>query len=55
MVKGITEDNVLMGLIPCTMMIYTRNIRLESLGLEIDDNIFVPYLIIIDQKEGFVM
>jgi hypothetical protein len=53
-VKGITKDNVLTGLISDTMMICTRNIRLKILGLDIDDNIFVPYVIRTDQKEGFV-
>jgi hypothetical protein len=53
-VKGITKDIVLMGLIPYTMTICTRNIRPKRLGLEIDDNISVPYVVKTDQKEGFV-
>jgi hypothetical protein len=53
-VKGITKDDVLMGLIPYTTMIYTRKIRLESLSLEIDDDISIPYIIRTDQKKGFV-
>jgi hypothetical protein len=45
MIKGITNDNVLMGLIPDMKTIYTRKIMLEILGLEIDDNISVPYVV----------
>jgi hypothetical protein len=54
MVNGITKDNVLTGLILDTTTICTRNIRPESLGLEIDDNIYVLYVIRTDQKEGFI-
>jgi hypothetical protein len=43
-----------MGLILDTMMICTINIKLECLGLEIDDNISVPYVIRADQKDGFL-
>jgi hypothetical protein len=52
--KGITKDDVLMGLIPYKTMICTRKIRPESLSLEIYDDISVPYIIRTDQKEGFV-
>jgi hypothetical protein len=44
-VKGITKDDVLMGLMPYTTMIFTREIRIEILILDIDDNIFIPYII----------
>jgi hypothetical protein len=54
MVKGITKDNVLAGLIPNMTTICTRNIRPKILGLEIDDNISVPYVIRTYHKEGFV-
>jgi hypothetical protein len=53
-IKGITKDDVLTGLIPYTTTICTRKIRLESLSLEIYDDIFVPYVIRTDQKKGFV-
>jgi hypothetical protein len=54
MIEGITQDNLLMGLILDTMTIYTRKVKPESLDLEIDDNISIPYFIRTDQKEGFI-
>jgi hypothetical protein len=54
MVKGITKDNILMGLIPNMMMIYKRYIRLKILGLEINDDVSIPYIIWADQKERFI-
>jgi hypothetical protein len=55
-VKGIIEDDVLSGLdIICDDDLYWISRAMESLSLEIDNNIFVPYVIIIDQKNGFVM
>jgi hypothetical protein len=52
--KGITKDNVLTGLILNTTTIYTRNIMPESLGLEIYDNVSIPYVVKTDEKERFV-
>jgi hypothetical protein len=52
-VKGITKNDVFMGLIPYTTMIFTREIRPASLSLDIDDNISVPYIIRTNQKNGF--
>jgi hypothetical protein len=54
MVEGITKNDVLSGMIPYMTMICTREIRSESLSLEIDNNIFIPYVIRTDQKKGFV-
>jgi hypothetical protein len=45
MVKGITKNNILIGLIPNMTMIYTRHIRLESLGLEVNNNVSIPNII----------
>jgi hypothetical protein len=52
--KGITKNDVLVGLIPYMTTIRTRYIGLESLSLEIDNNIPVPYVMRTDQKNGFV-
>jgi hypothetical protein len=54
MVKGITEDNVLTSLIPNTTMIYMRKIRPEILGLEINDNVSIPYVVGTNQKERLI-
>jgi hypothetical protein len=51
MVKGITKDKVSMGLMLNRMAIYTRNIGSESLGLELNDNVSIPYVIINYNKE----
>jgi hypothetical protein len=48
-IKGIIEDDVLMGLIP-----YVTTICTISLGLEIGNDIFVLDIIKTDQKRGFV-
>jgi hypothetical protein len=53
-VKGITRDDLLTGLIPYKTTIFTRKIRPKILDLEIDDNISIPYVIRTNQKEGFV-
>ena len=53
-IKSVIENYVLTGLIPYMMTICARKVRPKSLSLEIDDNIFVPYVIKTDQKEGFV-
>jgi hypothetical protein len=53
-VKGITEDDVLKGLIPNTTTIYTRKIRLNFFGLEINDNVSIPYVVGTDQKERLI-
>jgi hypothetical protein len=37
-VKGITKNNILMGMIPNMTTIYTRYIGQEILGLDINDN-----------------
>jgi hypothetical protein len=50
MVKGITKDNILMSLIPNTKTIYTRYIRLKSLGLDTNDDVSIPYIIITNQR-----
>jgi hypothetical protein len=53
-VKGITKDNILTGLITNTTTIYMRYFRLESLGLEINDDVSIPYIIGTDHKETFI-
>ena len=53
-VKGITKDNVLMGLIPNVTMIYTRKIRPKSLGLEINDNVSILDVVWTDYKERLI-
>jgi hypothetical protein len=53
MVKGITKDNILVGLIPNTMKINTRYIRPKILALEIDDDVSIPYIVCTDKKERF--
>jgi hypothetical protein len=38
-IKSITEDNILMGLVVYAMVVSARKIKLESLGMEIYDDI----------------
>ena len=42
MIKSITEDNILTGLVAYSTMVIAKQIGLESLGLEIYDDIY-PY------------
>jgi hypothetical protein len=54
MIKSITEDNTLTGLVAYSMAVSARKIGLESLGLEIYDNISIPKVIETDQEKGFI-
>jgi hypothetical protein len=47
MVKAIKKDNIFMGLIPNMMTIYMRNIEPKFLGLEINDNVSIPYIVLV--------
>jgi hypothetical protein len=53
-IKSVTEDNVLMGLVTYATMVSARQIGLESLSLEINNDIPIPTVIRIDQKKGFI-
>jgi hypothetical protein len=53
-IKSVTENDVLIGLIEDATTICTREVWLESLSLEINDNISIPSIIKTDQKKGFV-
>jgi hypothetical protein len=54
MVKSITEDNILMGLVVYSTMVSTRQVGMEILGLEIYDDISVPKVIQTNQENGFI-
>jgi hypothetical protein len=51
---SITEDNILTGLVAYSMTVSARKIGLESLGLEIYDDISVPKVIGTNQEKGFI-
>ena len=53
-IKNVTEDNVLTSLVTYAMMISARQIGLESLSLEIDNDIPIPKVIRNDHKKGFI-
>jgi hypothetical protein len=53
-IKSITEDNILTGLVAYSTVISTRQIGLESLGLEIYDDISIPKIIRTNQEKGFI-
>jgi hypothetical protein len=53
-VKGITNNNILTGLIPNMTMIYTRYIGPKILGLEVNDNVSKPNIIGTYHKERFI-
>jgi hypothetical protein len=53
-IKSVIENDVLMGLLAGAMMVYTREVWLESLSLEINDNISISSIIRTDQKKGFI-
>jgi hypothetical protein len=53
-IKSITEDNILTGLVAYSTMVSARQIGLESLGLEIYDDIPIPKVIETDQEKGFI-
>jgi hypothetical protein len=54
MIKSITEDNILAGLVAYLMIVSARQIGLESLGLDIYDDISIPKVIGTDQEKGFI-
>jgi hypothetical protein len=53
-IKSVTEDNLLTDLVTYVMTVSARKIRLESLSLEIYNDIPIPKVIRTDQKKGFV-
>jgi hypothetical protein len=53
-IKSITEDNILTDLVAYRTAVSARKIRLESLGLEIYDDIPIPKVIETDQEKGFI-
>jgi hypothetical protein len=53
-IKSVTEDNVLTGLVTYATTVSARQIRPESLSLEIDNDIPIPKVIRTDQKKGFI-
>jgi hypothetical protein len=53
-IKSITEDNILTGLVTYLTMVSARQIGLESLSLEIYNDIPIPKVVGTDQKEGFI-
>jgi hypothetical protein len=54
MIKSITEDDILTGLVEYSTTVSARQIGSESLGLEIYDDISVPKVIGTDQEKGFI-
>jgi hypothetical protein len=54
MIKSITEDNILTGLVAYATMVSARQIGPESLSLEIYNDIPIPKVIGTDQKKGFI-
>jgi hypothetical protein len=54
MIKSITEDNILTGLVAYSTVVSARQIGPESLGLEIYDDISVPKVIRTNQEKGFI-
>ena len=53
-IKSVTEDNILTSLVTYTMMVSARKIELESLGLDIYDDISIPKVIETNQEKGFI-
>ena len=53
-IKSIPEDNILMSLVAYLTMVSTGQIRLESIGLEIYDDISVPKIIETNHEKGFI-
>jgi hypothetical protein len=53
-IKSVTENDVLMGLIVDATTVCTREVWPEIFSLEINDNISVPSIIRTDHKKGFV-
>jgi hypothetical protein len=53
MIKSVTKNDVLTGLIVDATMVCTREVWPKSLSLEINDNISIPSIIKNDQKKGF--
>jgi hypothetical protein len=53
-IKSVTEDNIPTSLVTYMTTVSARQIELESLSLEINNDISIPKVIIIDQKKGFV-
>ena len=54
MIKSITEDNILTGLVVYLTTVSARQIGSESMSLEIYDDISVPKVIGTDQEKGFI-
>ena len=54
MIKSITEDNTLMGLVAYSTPVSTGQIGMESLGLEIYDDITIPKIINADEEKRFI-
>ena len=53
-IKSITEDNILTSLVAYSTTVSDRKIGLESLGLEIYDDISIPKVIGTDPEKGFI-
>jgi hypothetical protein len=54
MIKSITEDNILTGLVAYSTAVSARQIGPEGLGLEIYNDISIPKVIGTDQEKGFI-
>jgi hypothetical protein len=54
MIESVIEDKILMGLVMYTTTVSAREVRLESLSLEINNDISILKVIETNQKEGFV-
>ena len=54
MIKSIPEDNILTGLIAYAMSVSTRQSWMESLGLEIYNDITIPKIISANKEKGLI-
>jgi hypothetical protein len=53
-IESIPEDNILTSLVVYSTPVRTRQIGLESLGLEIYDDITIPKIIRTNEEKGFI-
>jgi hypothetical protein len=54
MIKSVTEDNIMMGLVTYMTRVGARQIMMKILSLEINNDISIPKVIGMDQKKGFI-
>jgi hypothetical protein len=54
MIKSVAEDTILIGLVTYSTMVSARQIGLESMSLDIYNDIPIPKVVGTDQEEGFI-